>query len=41
MNKETTSDRSWNKIFKDYKLFNYDFEKKPYLITAKDIKAAC
>lgn len=34
-------DRSWQKIFHDYKIIEHDFEQTPYILTAKQIKSAC
>lgn len=31
-------DQSWNKIFNDNKIFNHNFDLKPYIITSNDIK---
>lgn len=31
-------DKSWNKIFQDYKILNHDFKSSYFLITAKQIK---
>jgi len=35
------SSKSWTKIFKDYNIDSYDFDKAPYIITASQIKKAC
>lgn len=35
------SDKSWEKIFKDYDIDNHDFDKEPYVIKAEQIKRAC
>ncbi len=34
-------DKSWEKIFRDYKIGNHNFDDKPYRITASQIKKAC
>jgi len=34
-------DDSWAKIFKDNKIQSHDFDKKPYYLTAKQIKRSC
>lgn len=34
-------DIAWEKIFKDYKIKNHDFDKKPFLITSDEIKISC
>lgn len=34
-------DKSWEKIFKDYKIEEHNFEEAPFLITAPQIKKAC
>ena len=34
-------DRSWAKIFKDYNIDKHDFNKKPFCVTAGQIKRAC
>lgn len=34
-------DRSWQKIFHDYKIIEHNFEQTPYILTAKQIKSAC
>ena len=34
-------DQPWLKIFEDYRLFEHDFEKQPYIISAQQIKIAC
>jgi hypothetical protein len=33
--------KSWKKIFDDYKIFKHDFSKKPFAISAIQIKEAC
>jgi len=33
--------RSWKKIFDDYKILDHDFDKSPFLLSAKQIKQAC
>lgn len=33
--------KSWKKIFNDYKILDHDFDKSPFLISAKQIKRAC
>lgn len=33
--------RSWKKIFDDYKIFEHDFNKSPFPISAAQIKIAC
>jgi hypothetical protein len=35
------TDKSWEKIFDVYKIWNHDFTKEPYYITATQIKRAC
>lgn len=35
------NNRSWDKIFKDYKILEHNFDKSPFLITASQIKKAC
>ena len=35
------SDNAWNKIFATYGIENHNFDEKPFIITAKEIKAAC
>ena len=35
------NDESWKKIFKDMNLFDHDFGKEPFVITAEDIKKCC
>lgn len=35
------SNKAWNKIFKDYKLGDHDFDEKPYILSAGQIKASC
>jgi hypothetical protein len=35
------SSDSWSKIFKDYKIYDHDFNRTPYHITAEQIKRAC
>lgn len=32
------NNNSWNKIFKDYKILEHDFEKSPFFLSAADIK---
>ena len=32
---------SWDKIFKDYKISEHDFEKAPFVLSATQIKRAC
>jgi hypothetical protein len=39
-NKKRPSDRNWQKIFTKYGLDNHKFEKKPFIITANQIKEA-
>ena len=34
-------DKSWEKIFQDYKIFQHNFDNNPFYITAKQIKVAC
>jgi hypothetical protein len=34
-------DKSWEKIFGDYKIYKHDFDKEPFYITATQIKRAC
>lgn len=34
-------DKSWEKIFKDYKIDEHNFDKSPFHITATQIKRAC
>ncbi|MDD5133801.1 MAG: hypothetical protein PHP01_00130 [Phycisphaerae bacterium] len=34
-------DKSWEKIFKDYKIYEHNFNKEPFYITATQIKRAC
>ncbi len=34
-------DKSWKKIFDDYKIYKHDFNKEPFYITATQIKRAC
>lgn len=34
-------DKSWEKIFADYKIYKHNFDKSPFLITAPQIKKAC
>ena len=34
-------DNSWKKICDDFKILEHDFEKGPYVLTAKNIKTAC
>src|SRR3989339_728740 len=33
--------KSWNKIFDDYKILDYDFDKSPFPLSATQIKRAC
>ncbi|KAF0133968.1 MAG: hypothetical protein FD145_990 [Candidatus Saganbacteria bacterium] len=33
--------KSWQKIFKDYKILNHNFNKVPFLLSATQIKRAC
>lgn len=33
-------DKSWNKIFEDYKILEHDFNKKPFPISASEIKVS-
>lgn len=33
--------KSWKKIFNDYKILDHDFDKSPFLLSAKQIKQAC
>ncbi len=33
--------KSWKKIFEDYNILSHDFNKKPFLLTAEQIKIAC
>jgi len=35
------SNKSWNKIFKDYKILEHDFDKEPFPLTAAQIKTSC
>ncbi len=35
------SDRSWEKIFEDYKIGEHDFDAGPFRLTAAQIKTAC
>lgn len=35
------SDKSWNKIFSDYKILKHDFNQAPFILTAQMIKKAC
>jgi hypothetical protein len=35
------NNESWYKIFEDYNIFEHDFDKTPFRITAKQIKRAC
>jgi len=35
------TDKSWQKIFEDYRIEEHNFEEKPFLITANQIKKAC
>jgi hypothetical protein len=35
------SDVSWKKIFEDYKIYEHDFDLRPFHITAEQIKRAC
>lgn len=32
---------SWTKIFKDYKILEHDFNKEPFLLSARQIKISC
>ena len=34
-------DKSWAKIFKDYKIQKHNFDKEPFYIVASQIKKAC
>jgi len=34
-------DKSWEKIFKDYKISSHNFDKAPFFVTAAQIKKAC
>lgn len=34
-------DAPWQKIFDDFKILEHDFEKKPFILTADDIKYSC
>ena len=33
--------KSWKKIFDDYKILDHNFDKSPFLLSAKQIKQAC
>ena len=35
------ANKSWNKIFKDYKILKHNFNESPFVLTAKMIKTAC
>lgn len=35
------SNKAWNKIFRDYKINNHDFDKGPFELTAAQIKKSC
>lgn len=35
------SNESWNKIFLDYNIYDHDFDKSPFQITAGQIKKSC
>ena len=35
------SDKSWDKIFSDYKILKHDFDESPFELTADMIKTAC
>jgi len=35
------SNKSWEKIFKDYKIDKHDFSSSPFAISAKEIKVSC
>ncbi len=35
------TDKSWEKIFDDYKIYEHNFDKEPFYITATQIKRAC
>jgi len=35
------ADKSWNKIFSDYKILNHNFNQSPFVLTAQMIKEAC
>lgn len=35
------TDKSWEKIFSDYKIYEHDFDKEPFGITATQIKRSC
>nr|MBP7472585.1 hypothetical protein [Prevotella sp.] len=35
------SDKSWNKIFSDYKILDHDFEQGSFLLSADEIKKSC
>lgn len=35
------SEKSWNKIFSDYKILEHDFAKTPFPLSAEQIKKAC
>ena len=34
-------DKPWEKIFRDYDINNHNFNEKPYIITAQQIKTSC
>ena len=34
-------DKPWEKIFSDYNIDNHNFDREPFIITAKQIKKAC
>lgn len=36
-----TSDRAWNKIFRDYNIGSHDFDRGPFELTAEQIKRSC
>jgi hypothetical protein len=36
-----SNNESWTKIFGDYKIYNHDFDRAPFHITAEQIKRAC
>ena len=35
------SDRSWDKIFTDYRIYGHNFDQGPFRISAEQIKRAC
>ncbi|GAB6982440.1 type II restriction enzyme [Prevotella dentasini] len=35
------SDKAWNKIFKDNNILNHNFDKKPFVLSANNIKKSC